>query len=229
MWKQSVPLFKGSHLKNILTACFIQFSVCLTSNGFHTFFPEIMNKISLWTENQNEPATVCEIFVKVSLVSNDTVTVTQCVENLHLDTFVYTFLSVAGYLVCYAILSLVINRTGKLMLILMVNFSTGFSALLLMFLKMPTVSPYLYIHMLFAGLGISIVNSSTVELFPTRMRAMAVCISMMTGRLGSVSGSMVIGTVINKYCTQTFLMPVVLLFSSGFLAFSIPNISKRIK
>jgi MFS transporter, VNT family, synaptic vesicle glycoprotein 2 len=58
---------------------------------------------------------------------------------------------------------------------------------------------------------------------------MAVCVSMMIGRVGSVVGSVIIGVMINEYCKYTFLMPIVLLFSSAVLAFTIPNIGKRIK
>jgi MFS transporter, VNT family, synaptic vesicle glycoprotein 2 len=229
MWSQVAPLFKGSHLRNILTACFIQFAVCNTGNGFFTFFPEIMNKVTLWRENQNEPATVCEIFTSISLVSDENVMVTQCVQKLELDTYVHIFETILGYFISYVILSLIINRTGKLALIMFITFTTGTAALLLMFVRLPSISPYFYVYMIFAGISISVVNASTVELFPTKMRAMAVCISMMAGRLGSSVGSLVIGAVIDKHCRETFLMPVFLLFSSGILAITIPNISKRIK
>jgi MFS transporter, VNT family, synaptic vesicle glycoprotein 2 len=229
MWSQTTPLFKGSHLRNILTACFIQFASCNTSNGFWTFFPEIMNKVSIWRENQNEPATVCEIFTSVSLVPDESVTVTKCVQKLQLDTYIYIYETVVSYLVSYVILSLIINRTGKLALIMFITFTTGTSALLLMFVRAPSISPYFYVYLILAGLCISIVNASTVELFPTKMRAMAVCLSMMAGRLGSVVGSLVIGAVIDNSCRETFFMPVVLLFTSGVLAMTIPNISKRIK
>jgi MFS transporter, VNT family, synaptic vesicle glycoprotein 2 len=231
MWSQTMPLFKGSHLRNILTACFIQFAVFNSSNGFWTFFPELMNKISLWKENQNQPAAICEIFKEVSLSSNitESVTMTPCIQKLQFDTFLHIYEMGVAYLICFSILSLVINRTGKLALIIFITFSTATAALLLMFIRVPSTLPYLYVYMLLAGLTINIVNASTVELFPTKMRAMAVCISMMAGRLGSVTASLLIGVVINNYCKETFLMPAVLLFSSGILAITIPNISKRIK
>jgi MFS transporter, VNT family, synaptic vesicle glycoprotein 2 len=231
MWTQTRPLFTGKHLRNILTACFIQFAVCNTSNGFWTFLPEFMNKISLWTQNQKGPATICEIFTSTYLVSNQTSTemTLHCVEKLELDTYIYVFVTVITYGICYAILSLIINWTGKLTIILAVASSTGTSAFLLMFVKLPVIAPFMYVHMLLAGLTISVINASTVELFPTKMRAMAVCISMMVGRIGSVVGSVVIGQVIDNYCKLTFLMPVTLLFTSGLLAITIPNISKRIK
>lgn len=60
-------------------------------------------------------------------------------------------------------------------------------------------------------------------------RAMAVCFSMMIGRVGSVIGSLLAGALIDGYCNELFIMPVVLLLSSAALAFTIPNIGKRIK
>lgn len=59
-------------------------------------------------------------------------------------------------------------------------------------------------------------------------RAMALCLSLMSGRIGSVIGSNVIGTLLDNYCTYTFIMPSCLLILSGCLAFTIPNISNKI-
>jgi hypothetical protein len=58
---------------------------------------------------------------------------------------------------------------------------------------------------------------------------MAVSISMMVGRIGSVGGSNFLGLLIKNYCTYTWLLPAVLLFSGGFLAFTIPNVRKAPK
>lgn len=60
------------------------------------------------------------------------------------------------------------------------------------------------------------------------IRAMALCLSLMSGRIGSVVGSNIIGTFLDNYCTYTFVMPTILLIASGFLAFTIPNISNKI-
>lgn len=57
---------------------------------------------------------------------------------------------------------------------------------------------------------------------------MALCLSLMSGRIGSVVGSNIIGTLLDNYCTYTFVMPTILLITSGCLAFTIPNISNKI-
>lgn len=171
MWSQSVPFFKGSHLRNILTACFMQFSMCLTSNGFWTFLPEILNKVSLWMAASRGPATVCEIFYSgIGDERNETSSELTCNEKLEFRTFIHIYELGLIFAAAYTVMSLTINRTGKLLMILAPTLICGLAALLLIFLKFPPVLSYLYIIMMVAGLGISVINASTVELFPTNMR-----------------------------------------------------------
>jgi hypothetical protein len=51
----------------------------------------------------------------------------------------------------------------------------------------------------------------------------------MSGRIGAVLGTNLIGLLLDDFCEYTFLMPTILLIASGFLAFTIPNISQRNK
>jgi predicted MFS family arabinose efflux permease len=60
-------------------------------------------------------------------------------------------------------------------------------------------------------------------------RAMAVSISMMVGRIGSAVGSNFLGLALDRFCTYTWLLPCILLLSSGLLTFTIPDIGKRRK
>jgi VNT family MFS transporter (synaptic vesicle glycoprotein 2) len=235
MWSQTAPLFRHPHLRNMMTACFLQFGICVACNGFWTFFPEIVNKVSIWLESDpsHTTATVCEIisssnFTTEAETSMDVVP-TTCVTKLELDTFYNVIMLTLLYSVLWLIISVVINRTGKLVIIALVMFGSGSASILLMFIELPQVSLFIYLVLLLAGLNMSVVNSSTVELFPTTLRAMAVSISMMMGRFGSVFGSNLVGILIKSFCFYTWIVPAVLLISGGFLAFTIPNIGKRHK
>lgn len=57
---------------------------------------------------------------------------------------------------------------------------------------------------LMGGAAIGVVNAIVVDLFPTEIRAMALALSLMCGRLGAVTGSNVIGPIIYKACNFTF-------------------------
>lgn len=172
MWAQSVPLFKGMHLRNVLTACFINFSVCLTTNGFFTFLPEIVNKVSLWIKKTDQPATVCEIFYAKDLVSNLTESSTEsaCFQKLQTSTFVHIYEILVVFGVCWVIMSLLINRIGKLLILLALLMTCGIASIMLGLLAVPLVLNYVYVYMFACGCAMSVVNASTAELFPTKMR-----------------------------------------------------------
>lgn len=56
---------------------------------------------------------------------------------------------------------------------------------------------------------------------------MAVCISLMFGRLGSVVGANIVGVLLDSQCELTFWISGVSLIGCGVLSFFIPNIYKR--
>lgn len=172
MWSQTAPLFKHPHLRNTLTICFIQFCIFNTSNGFWTFFPEITNRIALWkNEPAHESATVCEILDATQTVTNSTANdVTVCVTKFQLSTFKNAFILNAIYFFGWLFLSLIINRAGKLIIITTILITCGACGFLLIFVTVPDVSSYLYIVILTVGLALTVLNASTIELFPTQFR-----------------------------------------------------------
>lgn len=174
MWTQTVPLFKPPHLKNTLTACFLQFTICLTSNGFHTFFPEILNKVYLWigSDPLHITSTVCEIIDLYQTdhnISNANETVT-CLTKLEPNTFVNVTTVIFLHLIGWTVISVIINRAGKLIIIIFIMFTGATCAILLVFIEIPMVSVYLYTILLAVGINMSVVNSSTIELYPTSLR-----------------------------------------------------------
>ncbi|KAG5683089.1 hypothetical protein PVAND_012392 [Polypedilum vanderplanki] len=231
LWSQTVPLFKQPHLKNTLTACYLQFGICVACNGFWTFFPDLTNKVSIWLNGDpsHTTATICTINSSFNTTITTENISTTCVTKLEIETLANVSVLTLLYSIFWFLISIIINRVGKLIIIVVVSFACGLASILLMFLQFPQVSVYIYIVLLMTGLNMSVVNTSTVELFPTTLRAMAVSISMMFGRVGSVVGSNFVGLTIENYCTYTFILPAVLLISGGFLAFTIPNINKRHK
>lgn len=171
MWTQTVPLFKHPHLKNTLTACFLQFTICLTSNGFYSFFPEILNKVYLWLESDplHVTSTVCQIIDQYRASSNESETIT-CLNKLEPSTFVNVTTVIILHLIGWSVISVIINRAGKLIIIVFIMFTGATCAILLVFIEIPMVSTYLYTFLLAVGINMSVINSSTVELFPTSLR-----------------------------------------------------------
>lgn len=175
MWSQTAPLFKTPHLRNTATACFLQFGICVACNGFYTFFPEIMNKVYLWLDdNSGVSATVCEVLSTFQSTSNSTMmaieTTQNCVTKLELNTFANLTMLTALYSGGWLIISFLINWTGKLLIMVTWMLVCGTSAILLIFIESPAVSVYLYLVLLVSGINMTIVNASTIELYPTSLR-----------------------------------------------------------
>lgn len=175
MWSQTAPLFQHPHLKNTLTVCFIQFCIFNTSNGFWSFFPEIVNRIAIWRDSDpaHLSATVCEIIqdTKIAQSFNETVVIAPlCVTTLEPATFHNVYILNFIYFFGWWFLSLIINRVGKLIIIVTILFVCGGIGFSLIFVSNPTVSSYFYMVLLADGLALTVLNASTVELFPTRLR-----------------------------------------------------------
>jgi MFS transporter, VNT family, synaptic vesicle glycoprotein 2 len=173
MWKQTAPLFNNEHLKNTFLACLVQFLIFLTSNGLYMFFPEILNRMAVYSDSQ---MTVCEILDATRInvqdihVRNETELMKVCINKLELSTYEHTFILEALYAVGFAIIGVIINYTGKLPIILVVLFGCGLCAISLIFVKIPMLTTYLYVVLLACGLAINVVNASTIELYPTSLR-----------------------------------------------------------
>lgn len=176
VYNQTKPLFYKKYFKNLMTASYLQFGFCLTCNGFWTFFPETLNKVYLWLDqNSGDTSTICEVFHQVNVNPTDenilTIETNQtCIKKLEGSTFINIMILQAIFLVGWLVTSFLINRVGKLICLLAVSIPCGICAVLLMFVKAPLASVYLYLVMLSVGMNIATINTSTVELFPTSMR-----------------------------------------------------------
>jgi hypothetical protein len=173
MWSQTVPLFKTPNLRNTATACFLQFAICFACNGYYVFFPEISNKIQMWLKSDpiKASSTVCEVldtYNNQTISSNDIVQ--NCVTKIELETYLNIVMLTCFYVLGWLAVSLTIDYTGKLVQLVFWLVASGISSILIIFLPSPAISMYLYLMLLVSGVNMAIVNSSTVELFPTSLR-----------------------------------------------------------
>lgn len=211
MWLQTAPLFQKTYIKTTALACVIQFGIFFTSNGMWMWFPEILHRIgSFRQDDSNARATICEILNNdqhmFSYNANQTKSDTECSYKLDDSTFMHIFMLELGYAIGYAIIGLTINTLGKLNILLITFFGCGACGIAIVYTNIPLLSVNLYCILLLCGLSISVVNSATVDLYPTNLRAMAVCISLMMGRLGSVVGANVAGVLFEFNCDYAYMV-----------------------
>lgn len=56
------------------------------------------------------------------------------------------------------------------------------------------------------GLGIALTNAIAVDLFPTQVRATALALSLMFGRIGAMVGTNIVGPILYNYCEYIFFI-----------------------
>lgn len=228
MWAQTAPIFMPPYLKNTVIACIMQFGIFATSNGMYMWFPEILNRVAVFvTENPATRTTMCDIVMSNKDVIGNATEEIQCLTSLDIATFKIEFILELLYAVGFALIGLVINAVGKLPILVFLLCGCGAFGAATVFIQMPMLSVYFYAVAVGVGLAVTVVNASTTDLYPTNLRAMAVSITLMCGRLGSVFGANMVAVLLDTYCSVTFLASGIALILCGVLSFFIPNIRKN--
>ncbi|KAI8122857.1 Synaptic vesicle glycoprotein 2B [Lucilia cuprina] len=231
IWDQTAPLFMGLHIRKTCLAALIQFITYFTAHGIYMWFPYIINTTMLYTQHYEEPMCLCDI-LKFTQSSNFSISNSLgdvqleniCTTKLEISTYKHTITLEVIYvslMLCVLFASKKFNRTLILFVILAVS---GIFGILSILIKIPLVAIYMIAFMLCSGVATSVMNAIVVDIYPTNLRAMAVCISLMLGRIGSVSGSYIMGALIERHCKLAFYISSLALILAGCLGFLMPKI-----
>ncbi|GAB0092484.1 hypothetical protein DMENIID0001_074800 [Sergentomyia squamirostris] len=231
IYNQTAPIFMGDNLKKTLILCTLQFWELFTGHGMYMFFPDILNRVALHRgqRGDNYTATICQAVAETTvnikyIVTEDN---TSCELRLDFTAFEHTLEVEVLYAIGFALVGIMINKVGKLAMLLFVLIGSGICGIAIVFTTIPTLSTYLYVILLLCDLTMNVINAVTIDLFPTHLRAMAVSISLMVGRLGSVFGANMVAAILEYNCEATFLISGISLILCGILSIFIPNIRAR--
>ncbi|XP_031629336.1 synaptic vesicle 2-related protein-like isoform X4 [Contarinia nasturtii] len=230
---QTVPLFKPPHLGPTILICTIQFGIYATSNGFYMFFAEILNRMASNLDNfTDHRIAMCDVInMKTANMSNNQVQISErvCITKLELATLEQGIILEFLYAAAFAVIGIVINKVGKFPILLFITFVSGMGGIFCMLTNIHVVQVYSFIALMCAGIAVNVVNASTVEIYPTALRAMAICISLMFGRLGSVVGANITALLLENHCETVFYLSGSTVILVGLLTFCIPGIHKKVK
>ena len=98
------------------------------------------------------------------------------------------------------------------------------SLVLLNFLTEKVVIDVLFVVLLtLPGICVAVINLIMVEIIPTYLCGMAVCVVMIAGRIGSIVSSSVVGIMLLWNCAVTFNLYAVNLLGEIFFCFCFEN------
>lgn len=231
MLNQSVTLFRD-YPWSIFLVSTIQFGMYFVCNGMLLFFPDIVNQAALYRQTSSNHETICKI-VEHTVIAKNNISlvladgVRECVQELDVTAYYYALILESCYTGGFFILSLLVNYVGRLSIFTFVSFSTGICGFLIVWVSNTTIAIYLYVWLLACGVTIVLLNTVTYDLFPTNLRALALSVSVMFGRMGALTGGNVAGLLLERHCSALYMFSGGILIFTGVLIFLIPNIRQR--
>lgn len=149
---------------------------------------------------------------------------TSCKTN-NVDEKIYeiTFFMGTFFSFIYFVNGLVIKKVGKKNLLAIWFVLCGITGALI-----PWTTDYymiLFLMLIFLTCGVcgSILSAVLVDIFPTNVRAMSLCVVLMVGRMGAVAGSNFVSFMIVKECEAMFSLFGGLLLASAVISVFLPG------
>uniref|UniRef100_A0A1I8P9Y1 Major facilitator superfamily (MFS) profile domain-containing protein n=1 Tax=Stomoxys calcitrans TaxID=35570 RepID=A0A1I8P9Y1_STOCA len=227
MWEQTVTLFRKKYILSTVVVSATQFWLYAIGTGLYMWFPHFINAMGEFMKNNpNEKGYLCDIIHEKDLslnVKNDNQTTLDCPDKLENITYAYAVLMDILYLLSFAILTFLVNRINKNFIMFIVILFCSGCGLVAIWTANVSISAILYVIFFVVAIGINILGAITVDLYPTQLRGMAMCVSLMIGRLGSVIGTYIVGVLIANNCELTFYIPCCAMMICGFLILLLPR------
>ncbi|EAT32456.1 AAEL015283-PA [Aedes aegypti] len=227
LWTQISPLTKFPH-SLYLVACSIQTATAyITYGGLGVWFPQIMNIV--FKSEVTTGAQICSIIqinppVNASS-SNITspIDVSECNDTLQQEVFIYTLLSglmCGGYML---LSSIILSKLTEKTMIYVNMITAGCAGIALQYITHSYVVAALFcVQIVAAAMCIVLVRSIQVAAFPTQVRATAISLTNLAGRVGLIISNVVTGLLIVQQCTFTLYTIATLLFVSAGLNALLP-------
>lgn len=113
MWYNTKLLFNQKYLKITFLTCYVQVITFATSLGMYVWFPDILNSVIEFTnENANTSSTICSIYKdKLHRIFNETdVVLEDCNNKFEISTYKYTLITDTTIIIGFGITTFIISK-----------------------------------------------------------------------------------------------------------------------
>uniref|UniRef100_A0A2A4JL38 Major facilitator superfamily (MFS) profile domain-containing protein n=1 Tax=Heliothis virescens TaxID=7102 RepID=A0A2A4JL38_HELVI len=226
VWQQTVPLFRAPLLKETVRLFYLVAVIYMTGSGFILWLPYIMNNLFFVLEaGGGEGMNLCAVIKYPSVAgftSGNMTDVEICDDTIQNTTLfsAMTYGAMASF--SNVVLSLTCGSRKRLAMISIMAMS-AIAAILLNVVAEPLAGGIFFFFFLMCALSMGILSVYFVELYPTSLRGMVSCLSVMLGRMSAFLGVNAIGALISTSCEATFYGWSLLLMSAIAVAWFLPK------
>ncbi|XP_071626328.1 synaptic vesicle glycoprotein 2B [Temnothorax longispinosus] len=233
--QQMKPIFLTPYVSRVLLFVTIQFCGMLSVNTFRLWQPQLFATINhFYSLNTNiTNPTFCEILdFSTSINANKTVLEgTSSCENIVVSDSMYidTIIVSASASICILSASIFVNYL-KHRYLLLISYGCSLLCLIALIWSTSTLTT-LVLTCLYIGLlstSFNVVVGATVLLFPTSLRAMAVSMELIIGRMGAMSGNLIFPVLLEYGCTMPIISLACFTSLCMLLTCFLPNTRKHV-
>ncbi|KAK9299470.1 hypothetical protein QLX08_007493 [Tetragonisca angustula] len=231
IYTKTVMILKPPFLCRTIVVCLI---ACFVTSSYYTltlWLPELFNRYAEFQEAYpNQTASVCTLKSARNVTQTDMLEDPfGCNSRVQTSVFVHTFILGASCIPTGLILPLLVNYVGYKFFLVITAFVPAVVTACLFLVQTSTQNLILSCaYESVTSVCLSVVYCLLVDLYPTNLRAMASGLSAFISRIGAISGTLMIGYLIDDYCTLVIVIVAAQLFLSGLLALFTPG-RKRTK
>ncbi|KAH8292739.1 hypothetical protein KR018_010306 [Drosophila ironensis] len=230
MVEHSKALFKSPILRFTIVSITINFTFHIGYYGLLMWFPELFNRFEEYEKAfPGESAGVCTVtdyVVKVAQMEQDING--TCSSEIPQSVFMESLISLASALPANLLAILGMDMLGRKFFLIAGTMTAGICSALMYFVRSSVQN--LVVSAIFSG-AISAANAALdcliTEVFPTKLRATGVAISMVAARLGGIIGNIVIAQLLDNYCPSPTFIVSGLLIGGGLMCLLLPNTTRK--
>lgn len=198
---QTAPMLKPPLLKYtlLLSSLFVINYICI--NSFMVWLPFIVNSFMTSVTQGNSHLTVCEmirIYQNTTIVEDNN----SCVMNNFAMTMVFSISVILATL--NMAMSAVVNFIDRKKLFIGIQLVGGTASLCINSSPFWMLTAVLFIIFLSGVFNFGFLSTFSVDIFPTYVRAMAVCLTLMVGRGSAVIGINILKQLLESNCESVF-------------------------
>ncbi|KAL0271445.1 UNVERIFIED_CONTAM: hypothetical protein PYX00_008539 [Menopon gallinae] len=221
------PLFRKPYFRHMILVCALEFLTLSGLNSIRLWLPELLSKMLNKEKTYDDgfvPATLCELLTPMMANATEITEYVKCTPHVvetgvYANTMIINGIGGLGYLVS----GYLVAKLGKKILLFFIYGIGGACSIGMYWSASSNIMVGLTsVFVSLLSIGSTVIVSVVVDLIPTDQRSMAVCLTMMFGRMGALVGNLSFAALLDWNCAYLFIMLASTTLGSTGLAFLLP-------
>ncbi|XP_063547963.1 putative transporter svop-1 isoform X2 [Cydia strobilella] len=221
---QTLPLVKPPLARNtfLLSIMFALIYFCI--HPYIVWLPFIADGFMKSIDKGETDLTICQMLRSAVVSQNQTLDVIEAAKDCSLNQFAMIIVLINGCVLgmMNLVMSGLINVIGRKRMLIIVQIITGTAGICINFSSTWVVTAVIFMAFIGNCLNFAVLTTFSVNIFPTYLKAMAVCLTLMVGRTCAFFGVNILKQLLISDCELSFYMFGGLTVAGGILGFLLP-------